>query len=406
MMLQNRVFLLKHQREFIKSKVMHTAIIGGYGSGKTQAGLYKLFTTMLRNNTDTAYYLPTHRLAEDICLRKMPEVLNRLGLTYKIKQNPFNITLSNGSTCMVRSMDNPLMIAGYEVGYSVIDEIDRMSLLKAKEAFESITARNRTVMKFDKNAVDFVCTPEGFKFLHEFFIKNPSPNKKLIKARTEENPFLPDDFILRLTETYDNARLKAYLDGEFVNMNQMSVYNNFKREINVKEYKGQISKPFIGMDFNITDMCAVVFVRTATEIHAIDQFEGFYNTDELCLAISQKYKGAIIYPDASGDNRHSNGNTDHQIIRSHGFNVYSNKKNPLVKDRVNEVNMGFKNKTLFVNPNCERLINALEQQAYKSNGEPEKGNGHDNIIDAFGYGVYSQKTNGLKQASSYVIELS
>ena len=109
---EKRIFLLPHQKAFLKSQAMHTAIIGGYGSGKTEGGIYKLISISLQYNCDTAYYLPTYSLVEDVALKKMPIIFKRLGIEYSIRKKPYNITLSNGTSVMLRSMDNPDLIAG------------------------------------------------------------------------------------------------------------------------------------------------------------------------------------------------------------------------------------------------------------------------------------------------------
>jgi len=52
---------------------------------------------------------------------------------------------------------------------------------------------------------------------------------------------------------------------------------------------------------------------------------------------------------------------------------------------------------LKVNPDtCPQLVMSLEQQAYDKNGEPDKSNGWDHIVDAQGY--YIEARFPLKSA--------
>lgn len=387
-MLSKKIYLLPHQKEFVKSNAMHTAIVGGYGSGKTEGGLYKLFSIMLSNGVDTGYYLPTYSLVEDVALKKIPAILDNMEVGFTMKKRPYNVTLKNGSTVMLRSMDNPQLIAGYEVGYSVIDEIDRMRANQSREAFESITARNRVPMPNHPNAVDFVCTPEGFRFLYDFFVRNPSENKKLIKAKTEDNPFLPPDYIERLKETYDNQKLQAYLYGEFVNLTSGSVFADYDTiEHDTDREVTQSNTLHIGMDFNITKMNAVVHIYENGVAYAVDEFVNYYDTRELCEAIKQRYKDFKInvYPDASGSSRNTAGESDFNIIRQFKFNILSLKKNSFVKDRINTANMAFRQGKYKVNRRkCPNYAEALTQLAYK-NGEPDKSSDLDHITDAGTY---------------------
>lgn len=99
-----------------------------------------------------------------------------------------------------------------------------------------------------------------------------------------------------------------------------------------------------------------------------------------------------IYPDASGDSRRSvnASQTDIALLREAGFAVSVNAANPPVKDRINAMNAMFCNavgeRRYRVNPDkCPSYVEALEQQPWAKNGEPDKTTGHDHINDAAGY---------------------
>src|SRR5690606_25918631 len=98
----------------------------------------------------------------------------------------------------------------------------------------------------------------------------------------------------------------------------------------------------IGMDFNVTKMSAVVYVRRGDTMHAVDEFVDLFDTPAMIEAIKERYpKHSIgVYPDASGDNRKSVGAsyTDISLLKNAGFNVFVNTTNPAVKDRINSTN--------------------------------------------------------------------
>lgn len=383
--------LLKHQSLFIESKAPFTAIVGGYGSGKTEGGLIKLLHYLIRNKVDVAYYLPTYNLVEDIALKKLPKIFEKFdGFFNKgidMKKKPYNIKTQYGDI-MLRSMDNPDLIAGYEVGYSVIDEIDRMSLRRAEESFNSINARNRLPMPYDTNAIDFVCTPEGFSFLYNFFVKNGNDNRVLIKAKTTDNPYLPEDYIKRLTESYDEQRLRAYLNGEFVNFNNLNVYPLFDRNNHVKPFNDNIYKTYVGIDFNIGKMAGVVATEVNGVLHIMKEYHNYYDTEALIIEITKNHGRCFVFPDASGGNRSTSGNTDFEIIWDYKHEIINFKSNPFVKDRINAVNKRFRENRILIDPSCVNLITALEQQVLMENGQPDKTSGHDHILDALGYMIY------------------
>jgi phage terminase large subunit len=232
--------ILPAQLEFIESTYTHTAYIGGLGSGKSFVGTAKTVMYKLKNpGLDVAYYLPTYQLIKQIAFPKFKNLLELAKVEYSLNMSDYEFTTKYGKIIM-RSLTNYDMIIGYEVCYSCIDEVDVIPQDKMKEAFTKIIARNRLRTKDGLNITDMVGTPEGFGFAYNYFVKDNKPNRKLIKVKTKDNPYLPLSYIETLTETFTPAQLAAYLDGEFVNMTSGRVYSNFDRKLN---HNGRSIKP-------------------------------------------------------------------------------------------------------------------------------------------------------------------
>jgi phage terminase large subunit len=390
-----RIQLLSHQAEFIESKARHTGLVAGFGGGKSHAGVYKTITKKLMYpNIDVAYYLPTYPLIKLIAFVKFTEALQLIGIPYTLNKSDKEIHTKYGRIIM-RSMDNPELIIGYEVGYSLIDEADVLPKSKMNEVFTKIIARNRKVLpNGDINQTDMVSTPEGFKFLYEFFITKASENKKIIKARTYDNPYLSLDYIDSLLESYSSKQIEAYLNGEFTNLASGTVYGDYDRDANhtdrIIEETDKVL--FVGMDFNSTQMAAIFHIVEDGLPMALDEITKGYNTEEVCKLIKARYpnKKIIIYPDASGDsNKSSSSRTDHDIIKQHGFQLYTHKTNPLVKDRVNTMNMMFRKGYKINRHKCPSYAQAMEQQVFDVNGVPDKKSGFDHCSDAGGYYIFT-----------------
>lgn len=386
--------LLSHQAEFISSKARHTGLVGGFRSGKSVAGGWKTIAKKLEMpKVDVAYYLPTYPLIKDIAFPMFREFLESQNIPYELNKSDKDIHTPYGRIIM-RSMDNPDLIIGYEVGYSLVDEADVLSKSKMNEVMMKILARNSAKIN-GINSTDFVSTPEGFRFLYDFFVSNSSENKKLIKASTKDNPYISTDYIASLTEQYNEQQLQAYLNGEFVNLTAGTVYSDYDiienhsdREIQPKDIL------HVGMDFNITNMSAVIHVLEGSNPIAVAEETKVYDTQSMANLLKEKYKGhtIIIYPDASGKNRNTSGETDHAILRRAGFQVLTLKKNPAVKDRVNTMNMMFRGSYKVNRFKCPEYSQALMQLPYK-NGEPDKSSGFDHLPDAGGYFIYYQFSN-------------
>ena len=394
------ISLLKSQIDFVRSKAAHTGLVAGFGSGKTEAAVAKIIIKKVEYpSVNVAYYLPTYNLIKDIALPRITNKLSELGLTFKTNQSDkfievFNYGQSIGKIIM-RTMDNPHLIVGYEVGYSLIDECDVLPKSKMSHVFSQIIARNRAKLPGgDINRTDVVGTPEGFKWFYDFFVSNATKDKALIRARTKDNHHLPKDYVKTLEDSYTKEQLSAYLDGEFVNLTSGTVYYKFSRKDNDTDRIDQGGDLHIGMDFNITNMSAVVHQIDGSGIYAIDELIGLYDTQEMIGELQNRYKGRniIVYPDASGKNRSSSGRSDVDQLREAGFTVRVPSKNPFVRDRVNKMNMAFCDnegrRTYKVNTRaCVQYTEALERQSYNKNGEPDKTTGFDHATDAGGYAI-------------------
>lgn len=401
--------LLKHQVKFIKSDKRHTGLVAGFGAGKSHAGIFKTIKKkLLYSSVDVAYYLPTYPLIRDIAFPKFSEALTELGISFKLNRSDKELIFPNGSRIILRSMDNPDLIVGYEVGYSLIDEADVLPTDKMKNLFVKILSRNRKRLpNGDINQLDFVSTPEGFKFLYHFFVKNPCEDKVLIKARSYDNPFLPKDYLLAMESQYTPEQLEAYLNGEFVNLITGSVYRNYNRIKNATRRTVKSGDVLhIGMDFNIANMNAVVHVEENGLRYAVDEFARAYDTQELCELIKNKYPNhkIIIYPDSAGKARSTSGKSDHDIIRSYRFSIRVRSQNPSIRDRVNRMNIAFCNRdkirTYFVNDEqCPNYAEALEKQTY-NNGVPDKHSGFDHITEAGGYYICNTTITPIRYSTA------
>lgn len=362
---------------------------------------------------DIAYYLPTYPLIEDIAFQRFPELCERKGWTYKLNKQSGVLEFPGAGRIVFRNMEQPHRIVGYEVAHSVVDELDTMAADKARDAWNKIIARNRQKCGMP-NSVGVVTTPEGFRFVYDRWVKNPAPGYELIRAKTTDNAAnLPEDYIESLRTSYPENLLLAYLDGEFVNLTSGSVYAEFDRTLNASTETIKPSEPLhIGMDFNVGQMSAVVFVLRDGNPHAVDELTGILDTPAMIAAIKSRYVGhaIFVYPDSSGGSRKTvnASESDIALLRAARFTVLAPSANPPVKNRILAMNqmicsevdnintLGLEMRgdkpvvrRLRVNPDrCPMFTECLEKQAYDKNGEPDKSGGLDHTNDAAGYFIH------------------
>ena len=392
-----KITLTKPQLSFVSATEQFPAFCGGFGSGKTYAAIMRAIAKKLQYpKQNVAYYLPTYDLVRTITYPRFAEVLESIGIPYKINRSDAFVEFPGFGQIIFRTMDTPERIIGYEVADSLVDELDTLPTDKARDVWNKIISRNRQKKPDGSlNTVGVATTPEGFRFVYERWQKNAAQGYRLIKASTYTNSRnLPDGYIKSLESSYPQNLLSAYLDGEFVNLTAGSVYPEFDRSLNYCNTTIQPNEPLhIGLDFNVTKMAAVVYVLRDTNPHAVMEFTDVFDTPAMCQLIKSRLPGhaIYIYPDASGNARKSNNasESDLSILRQAGFTVLVNSRNPAVKDRVLSTNNMIHSqgvRRLYVNTdNCPALTESFEKQAYDKNGEPDKTSGLDHVIDAATY---------------------
>jgi len=377
------------------------AISAGYGAGKTRALCAKTLALAIANQGFIGCVMePTGPLIRDIWLNDFDDFLEHYEIPHTFRASPlpeYVLHLPGGDTkILCRSFENYQRIIGLNLAFCCADEVDVVNTAITSKAFPKILGRLRS-----GNTRQFAAasTPEGFKWLYNEFGSPEAlkrPDRKLIKMKTIQNPHLPPDFIERLKANYDPSLLKAYLDGEFVNLNTGQVYDRFDREKHIIQSFDAGNEPLhVGVDFNIGNMSAVIAVRTADKLIVIDEISGGHDTDAIGQEIKRRYphRQLYAYPDASGGNRSTNATrTDIEILQSYGFSNQSERSNPPVRDRVAAVQAALENGKgqvrVQITENCKRTIECLELQSYKDDGTPDKDAGYDHMNDAIGYMIW------------------
>ena len=384
-----------------------TEILGisaGYGAGKTRALCAKAVILAAANQGFIGCVMePTGPLIRDIWQNDFDQFLEHYEIPYTFRASPlpeYMLHLPNGDTkILCRSFENWSRIIGLNLAWVLADEIDTVAPSIANKAFPKILGRLRA-----GNVRQFAVasTPEGYRWMWNTFGSDEAKqrtDKRLIKMRTADNPHLPPDFIERLEANYDPSLLRAYLDGEFVNLATGTVYDRFNRNKHVITKLPNIdNEPLrIGIDFNIGNMSAVISVRIDNSLIVIDEISGAHDTDALGQEIRSRYPTQRLYgyPDASGGNRSTNATqTDIQILETYGMINQSPRANPPVRDRIAAVQALLENGKgqirLNVFQRCKRLIECLELQCYTDKGEPDKESGFDHMNDALGYIVWRE----------------
>ena len=183
--------LLTHQRTFLESKeIRHVGLVAGFGAGKSYSLTVKILQLCYDNPGCTGIAMePTYGLLNDILIPQMQEIWDEWGVDYTLYKAAaeVHVRCPDGqiSKVLLRSFENYTKIRGVNAAWGCVDEIDTVKPSVAATAFRLLQGRIRT----GPNPQIAVCsTPEGFGFLHDFFIENADDSKQLIRAKTTDNP--------------------------------------------------------------------------------------------------------------------------------------------------------------------------------------------------------------------------
>jgi hypothetical protein len=255
-------------------------------------------------------------------------------------------------------------------------------------------------------------TPEGYRALHRLFIqdfydaeatndtarlKQLHKERLLIRAKTTDNPHLPSGFVDSLYANYPPQLIASYINGEFTNLANTTVYPYFDRDVHWCDTKIEDDdRIYVGVDFNVGACFLELLVRRTNEFHFVAEHIS-KDTPSIVTLLREKYpdhyaaKNIIIVPDAASRHR-STANaavSDLAILRKGGFTIKDQLSNPAIEDRVNAINVLLLANRLRVSSVCRYLTRSLETQAYDSTGKPEKGRGgtddKSGPVDAAGY---------------------
>jgi len=409
--------LTEPQEDFVFSDAKYPLFIGGFGAGKSESLIKRSLLQKIRYpDLDQGYFAPTYDLIRLIAWVRYQSLLDEWKIPYRANKSDGTITVMNRGKIIFRSMDKPDGIVGFEIADAVIDELDTLKQEHAQNSWNKIIARCRQFKKDgEQNTAAVGTTPEGFKFCYDRWVRRATDSYELYRAPTSSNPFLPGGYIDGLRETYPPQLLDAYLEGQFVNLASGGVYADFSRSLNGTNATIEKGEPLhIGMDFNVLNMAAVIFVVRDNVPLALSELVGVRDTPTMAQMLKEMYSShsIIIYPDAAGQATSSKGASvsDHAILRQAGFSLSVNGVNPAIKDRVNAYNAMILNdkgdRRFKVNVDaCPKLTEALEQQAYDRNGQPDKMTGFDHVTDASGYFI-SKKYPIIKPATTSTLRMT
>jgi phage terminase large subunit len=398
--------LLYYQHEFLTSKSKSALLLGGVGSGKSAAGAFFIINLIAAYpKIKILVVANTFSQLMNATVSTLINFLELCNISYNVVWSGARKRIEIGTgVVFLYSLERYDVIRGIEVGAIWGDEI----AFAKKESLPVIKGRLR--QKGMPLIERYTSSPNGFNFIYDIYENKDGENKTdkthLIRAKTKDNIFLPEDFYGSLLEDYggiDNPLAQQELMGQFVNLQSGAIYWGFDRRINVQPVKLNKDFPvYVGQDFNIDQManCYVQFIEGKFHVaqENILKYHGA-NTDNAASKIVKDLSqyNSIVIPDSTGKARKtsSHGRTDIDILKSYGLEVM-NTRNPFIRDRQNTLNIHFKKNDVIIDPSCKTLIKEIEILASR---DKEGDNAHVSV--GLGYVTNALKPLKVKKKSTF-----
>ena len=361
--------------------------------GKTHLAIRELCKNARLPKKECWFVAPTYRQAKQIVWKKLKQKLIELRWADKINESELTIQLKNGSTISLKGADNHDSLRGVGLDFIVMDEFADID----PDAFYETL---RPTLSDKEGSALFIGTPKGIgnwaHSLYQMQLENPALWASF-SYTTLDGGNVSADEIEQAKRDLDTRTFRQEYMATFETYTGRIFYN-FDRTTHVKKWEQPIPDVvYIGMDFNIDPMSAVIMIRQGDCLHVIDEIRMFSsNTQETVEEINSRYPKIKkwVYPDPAARQRKTSagGATDLTILQNAGYIVKApNAHNP-VRDGINAVNSRLKNDkgiiNLFVDPKCKHTIDSLERYSYKEGtSQPDKDAGYDHMMDALRYAV-------------------
>lgn len=387
------IALRPKQIDIFSSRARFKTVTAGRRFGKTYLSrgwlCYRAITIPKSMNW---YCAPTYRQAKQLMWGPLKEMIPKKYIAHK-DETDMTIRLVNKSVISLRGTDNPDSLRGPGLDSLVLDECAFMK--------EGIWDTILSPMLADRlgHAI-FITTPTGYNWFYDLVMEAKNDDEwETFHFTTLDGGNVSVKEIEKQRSRLDPRKFRQEFEASFENMSGR-VYYAFDRDKNVIDWNPGLYSQLpvlVGMDFNITPMTAVIGHRIGGEIHIVDEVlidNG--NTELMSQELKKRYPGRhiTVYPDPTGDSRHTNapvGETDFTILRRNGFSVYSPGRPYPMADKINTVNAAFENadgvrRVFLAKGRTKMLQRALDGYTYKEGTSiPDKDSGLDHESDSLGY---------------------
>lgn len=271
--------LLPGQRALFDSNARIVALVGGYGAGKTRGSAYKALRLGLENPPGVVgcFVEPTYTMVRDVALKGFQEAYADLNIPTRWRANDHILQVAERFDLLLRSGDQPELLKGLNLGWAGMDE----PAIQKEEVFVQLNSRIREP-KATLRQLWMSGTPEGRNWFCDVCESVANPIE-VIRARTIDNPHLPEDYVKSLLSRLTPEEQAAYMNGEFISFDG-AWFRVLPRLVDPDRPLGWRSDVSV---FRMPDACSDQIVL------AVDTGGGL-GRDSSAIAVVDKRDGALV----------------------------------------------------------------------------------------------------------------
>lgn len=398
------------QAQIFRSRKPNRIVNAGRRFGKSWlAGAVIMDKCLNSRNKVVIYIAPTLNMARNIMWDSW--IRDHIPEEYIARKNEQLMTMvfQTGSKFYCLSAEHPDRLRGLAADLLIVDECAMID-----DGFYDVVKPLLADRHHDGEAF-YISTPKGYNWFYSLYMKGKKDplhwdcfqfttleGGNVTKEKLEEDKatMTPKMFAQEYLASFETVGDRVYY-----------AYDRTENACEPDSEWGKTGDIYVGMDFNVKPMTAVIAVKERGSLYIFDEIytQTASNTQEVAEMIKERYPKCTVYvhPDPTGHRGQTNapvGETDFSILRRNGFIVCAPGHPYSSKDKWNTVNTALcdaqGNRHVFLCADrCPELRKSWEGYSYE-NGAPDKRSGLDHISDAAAYLICYQLPYFTQQAVS------
>ena len=347
----NTVLLLPHQERFIQSPKLFTEIrwhflLAGYGAGKTRSLAIKVLDAIQELDGDKdegGLYAKliiggyTYAHLEQTLLVDFRAYLDNSKTPYHEDTKNHVFTVGTVQIFVVQLLE-PGKIFGQSCYAAYLDEADELPEDVMIEAMKSVSQRIRQIMPEHRSPyIMAASTAQGMKGFYRLYChyKKSGIGFVLTRARTQDNWYLPKEYILDLWKNFTPTERKVYMEGAFLSVTQGRVIPGFDWDRNFIPEDDDFEimpgdRVYWGQDFNIGYNRGSAWIARGGVLHCIKYYD-FPDPGDSPDVVRYDFPEQDIFwlPDVTIKDQYPHYA---RALRKNDIHIIHRSKSPLVED--------------------------------------------------------------------------